>query len=55
MAIFFVLFLDDFPQESQKERIARHLIPEQATPYIPPPTTFPPDQWGNRIPDFSQV
>jgi hypothetical protein len=40
---------------AQEERIPRHLIHEQATPYIPPPTTFPPDQWGNRIPDFSQV
>ncbi|KAG0377908.1 hypothetical protein BGX24_005195 [Mortierella sp. AD032] len=41
--------------EQQEGRISRHLIPEQATPYIPPPATFPPDQWGNRVPDFSQV
>ncbi|KAK5822646.1 hypothetical protein F5H01DRAFT_318625 [Linnemannia elongata] len=49
---------DDFEPASapvQEKRISRHLIKEQATPYIPPPTTFPPDQWGNRIPDFSQV
>ncbi|KAF9293308.1 hypothetical protein BGZ88_005528 [Linnemannia elongata] len=49
---------DDFEPASapvQEKRIPRHLIKEQATPYIPPPTTFPPDQWGNRIPDFSQV
>ncbi|CAO3567281.1 unnamed protein product [Mortierella alpina] len=28
---------------------------EELSPYIAPPTDFPADQWGNRIPDFSQV
>ncbi|KAF9983111.1 hypothetical protein BGZ75_005414 [Mortierella antarctica] len=28
---------------------------EELCPYIAPPTDFPADQWGNRIPDFSQV
>ncbi|KAF9928957.1 hypothetical protein FBU30_002013 [Linnemannia zychae] len=37
------------------ERTPCHLISKQAIPYIPPPTTFPPDQWGNRVPNFSQV
>ncbi|KAG0220700.1 hypothetical protein BGX31_010688 [Mortierella sp. GBA43] len=32
-----------------------NLIPAEALPYIPPPLDLPPDQWGNRIPDFSQV
>ncbi|KAG0054731.1 hypothetical protein BGZ83_010626, partial [Gryganskiella cystojenkinii] len=30
-------------------------IPIQALPYIPPPNNFPPDKWGNQVPDFSQV
>ncbi|KAF9125682.1 hypothetical protein BGX30_000345, partial [Mortierella sp. GBA39] len=47
--------LEPAPAPVQEKRIPRHLIKEQAMPYIPPPTTFPPDQWGNRIPDFSQV
>ncbi|KAF9903098.1 hypothetical protein EC991_004225 [Linnemannia zychae] len=46
---------DNFNQEPLQDRAPRHLIAEQATPYIPPPATFPPDQWGNRVPDFSQV
>ncbi|KAF9327013.1 hypothetical protein BG006_009644 [Podila minutissima] len=28
---------------------------QQTYPYIPPPNNFPPDKWGNSIPDFSQV
>ncbi|KAF9150790.1 hypothetical protein BG015_007396 [Linnemannia schmuckeri] len=50
-----VVLSEPAPLSAEKERTPRHLINEQATPYIPPPTTFPPDQWGNRIPDFSQV
>ncbi|KAF9178660.1 hypothetical protein BGZ51_003064 [Haplosporangium sp. Z 767] len=30
-------------------------IKAQAVPYIPPPNNIPPDEWGNRIPDFSFV
>ncbi|KAF9379535.1 hypothetical protein CPB97_008901, partial [Podila verticillata] len=30
-------------------------IAQQAYPYTPPPDNFPPDQFGNMIPDFSQV
>lgn len=48
-------YLEPAPVPVKEERIPRHLIKEQATPYLPPPTTFPPDQWGNRIPDFSHV
>ncbi|KAI1314440.1 hypothetical protein EDD11_002184 [Mortierella claussenii] len=33
----------------------KHQIPHEAIPYMPPPADFPPDKWGNRIPDFSQV
>ncbi|KAG0361336.1 hypothetical protein BGZ54_009146, partial [Gamsiella multidivaricata] len=36
-------------------RVYLNQIPRQAIPYNPPPKDFPPDQWGNRIPDFSQV
>ncbi|KAK3814111.1 MAG: hypothetical protein J3Q66DRAFT_389475 [Benniella sp.] len=32
-----------------------NLIPNEALPYTPPPMDFPPDRWGNRVPDFSQV
>ncbi|KAF9289346.1 hypothetical protein BGZ68_009560 [Mortierella alpina] len=28
---------------------------EELSPYIAPPSDLPADQWGNRIPDFSQV
>ncbi|KAF9571520.1 hypothetical protein EC968_000483 [Mortierella alpina] len=28
---------------------------DEVSPYIAPPADFPADQWGNRIPDFSQV
>ncbi|KAG0014427.1 hypothetical protein BGZ81_000467 [Podila clonocystis] len=37
------------------DRLPNSRITQQAYPYIPPPNNFPSDQWGNSIPDFSQV
>ncbi|KAG0343442.1 hypothetical protein BG004_005306 [Podila humilis] len=39
----------------QADGVRPSTIRQQAFPYIPPPKNFPPDQWGNRIPDFSRV
>ncbi|KAG0224868.1 hypothetical protein BGW42_004821 [Actinomortierella wolfii] len=30
-------------------------ITVEAVPYLPPPSDFPPDRWGNQIPNFSKV
>ncbi|KAG0266806.1 hypothetical protein BG011_000858 [Mortierella polycephala] len=41
------------PINSDKNHPQR--IKAQAVPYIPPPNNIPPDEWGNRILDFSSV
>ncbi|KAF9212808.1 hypothetical protein BGZ59_006278 [Podila verticillata] len=40
---------------SDTSRLLNNHIAQQAYPYTPPPNNFPPDQFGNMIPDFSQV
>ncbi|GJJ73312.1 hypothetical protein EMPS_05670 [Entomortierella parvispora] len=45
----------DRDQAAIPGRFSRNQIPIQALPHLPPPTDFPPDKWGNRIPDFSRV
>ncbi|KAF9183401.1 hypothetical protein BGZ50_004247 [Haplosporangium sp. Z 11] len=42
-------------QPGSTYQIPLNQIAQEAIPFIPPPDDFPPDQWGNRIPDFSQV
>ncbi|KAF9583366.1 hypothetical protein BGW38_009664 [Lunasporangiospora selenospora] len=46
---------EDNQDQKPLETTMKHQIQVQASPFVAPPSDFPADEWGNTIPDFSQV